>query len=163
MRPSVKAEWQEARRSFFRHRAGRQPFEVVDRIGTPVSRCWGSLKDAAPRACSPLCVSLAGGDGSRPQCPCSGPKSVRLFRRRCHTARSSIDTDRGDTFGTRRFRMQLPLTYWLELKSVTATRSTAGDVARYTLKIAYQIFYVPVDPRKLDFFRRSGAVRVPTT
>jgi mxaA protein len=61
-----------------------------------------------------------------------------------------IDTDRGDTLTDASLPHAGPLTYWLELKSVTATRSTPGDVARYTLKIAYQIFYVPVDPRKLE-------------
>lgn len=70
-----------------------------------------------------------------------------------------IDTDRGDTLTSASLPHAGQLTYWLELKSVTATHSTSGDIARHTVKIAYQIFYVPVDPHKLEIPPVSIAFR----
>jgi mxaA protein len=61
-----------------------------------------------------------------------------------------IDTDRGDTLMEASLPHPGPLTYWLELKSVAATQGTTAEGTRHTVKIAYQIFYVPIDPRKLE-------------
>ncbi len=61
-----------------------------------------------------------------------------------------IDTDRGDEIVDASLPHAGPLTYWLELKSASVSSRALGDRARHTLKLAYQIFYVPVDPHKLE-------------
>ncbi|MBS7586762.1 nonribosomal peptide synthetase MxaA [Ancylobacter defluvii] len=44
-----------------------------------------------------------------------------------------------------------PLNYWLELTDVRLTdRGTSGDAQRYALNLTYQIFYAPLEPKRLD-------------
>src|SRR5690606_25912716 len=42
-----------------------------------------------------------------------------------------------------------PVNYWLELSDVRLTSDAEGDGTIYRLKLKYQTFYAPLDPRRL--------------
>lgn len=43
-----------------------------------------------------------------------------------------------------------PLNYWLELKSVDVNEHVRGARKHYRIRFAYQTFYAPLEPRKLE-------------
>jgi mxaA protein len=43
-----------------------------------------------------------------------------------------------------------PITYWLDLTEAKVTESSSSSERRYKLKLTYQLFYVALDPRKLE-------------
>lgn len=60
-----------------------------------------------------------------------------------------IETARDDTIVPASLPRTGPSNYWLELKSVSQSTKQHGDVAVHRLKLTYQMFYAPIDPRKV--------------
>lgn len=52
-------------------------------------------------------------------------------------------------------------TYWLELRTIEQTSEPRGDGRRHTLKLTYQSFYAPIDPKKVTVPATGIAVRGP--
>lgn len=54
-----------------------------------------------------------------------------------------------------------PSNYWLEVRAVEHGWERQGDGRLHTLKITYQAFYAPIDPRKMTIPSTEIAVRGP--
>ncbi|HEX2842548.1 nonribosomal peptide synthetase MxaA [Hyphomicrobium sp.] len=54
-----------------------------------------------------------------------------------------------------------PSNYWLELRSIEHTSTHQGDGRLHRLKLVYQTFYAPIDPRKLAIPTTEITVRGP--
>ncbi len=54
-----------------------------------------------------------------------------------------------------------PSNYWLELRSIEHTSTHQGDGRVHRLKLVYQTFYAPIDPRKLLIPTTEITVRGP--
>lgn len=55
-----------------------------------------------------------------------------------------------------------PSNYWLEVRSVETSTAPHGDGRLHTLKITYQTFYAPIDPRKMTIPSAEIVVRGPS-
>jgi mxaA protein len=51
--------------------------------------------------------------------------------------------------------------YWLELRSIENVSSSRGDTRLLSLKLVYQTFYAPIDPRKVTIPTTEITVRGP--
>jgi mxaA protein len=51
--------------------------------------------------------------------------------------------------------------YWLELKSLDITTAQRGDARIHRLKLAYQSFYAPIDPKKMTIPATQITIRGP--
>lgn len=60
-----------------------------------------------------------------------------------------IETARDDTIVPASLPRTGPSNYWLELKSVSQSTKQHADGAVHRLKLTYQMFYAPIDPRKV--------------
>lgn len=54
-----------------------------------------------------------------------------------------------------------PSNYWLELRAIEHTSARNGDGRLHTLKLTYQVFYAPIDPRKQTIPASEIAFRCP--
>lgn len=54
-----------------------------------------------------------------------------------------------------------PSNYWLELRSIAQSSSRHGDGRLHKLKLTYQTFYAPIDPRKQTIPAIEIAIRGP--
>ena len=51
--------------------------------------------------------------------------------------------------------------YWLELRDIDVTSKQDGDGRLHTLKLTYQTFYAPIDPKKVTIPAAEIAIRGP--
>lgn len=54
-----------------------------------------------------------------------------------------------------------PSNYWLELRAIAQTSEQRGDGRLHTLKLTYQTFYAPIDPRKQTIPQIELTIRGP--
>lgn len=54
-----------------------------------------------------------------------------------------------------------PSNYWLELRDIAQSSARRGDGRLHTLRLTYQAFYAPIDPRKQTIPATEIAVRGP--
>lgn len=54
-----------------------------------------------------------------------------------------------------------PSNYWLELRAIAHTSEQRGDGRLHTLKLTYQTFYAPIDPRKQTIPQIELTIRGP--
>jgi mxaA protein len=72
---------------------------------------------------------------------------------------AEIETAPDDTIVPASMPRTGPSNYWLELKGVTQSTARGGDSAVHRLKLAYQTFYAPIDPRKVTIPATEITVR----
>lgn len=79
----------------------------------------------------------------------SEPRGLGHFVGDVITRTAEIDAAAGEDFVAASLPQPGQLAYWLELRDVEAASTTAGGQRRLTLRLGYQLFYVPIDTRKL--------------
>lgn len=72
-----------------------------------------------------------------------------------------IQTDPDDEIVSASLPRTGPSNYWLEIRSIAQTSERHGDGRLHKLKIEYQMFYAPIDPRKQTIPATEIAVRGP--
>lgn len=70
-----------------------------------------------------------------------------------------IDTGADDEIVPASLPRTGPSNYWLELRAIAQSSARYGDGRRHTLKLTYQAFYAPIDPRKQTIPATEIAVR----
>lgn len=72
-----------------------------------------------------------------------------------------IETDADDEIVPASLPRTGPSNYWLELSAIAHTSARQGDGRLHVLKLTYQAFYAPIDPRKQTIPAAEIAIRGP--
>lgn len=72
-----------------------------------------------------------------------------------------IETGPDDEIVTASLPRTGPSNYWLELRSLAQSSERRGEGRLHTIKLTYQAFYAPIDPRKQTIPATEIAVRGP--
>ncbi len=72
-----------------------------------------------------------------------------------------IETDADDEIVAASLPRTGPSNYWLELSAIAHTSRRHGDQRLHVLKLTYQAFYAPIDPRKQTIPATEIALRGP--
>jgi len=98
------------------------------------------------------------------------PRAFGYFLGDDMTREVVLNVDEGQSLDTASVPLPGPVNYWLELSDVRLTSDAEGDGTIYRLKLKYQTFYAPLDPRRLVIpaltlkvkgAEGTGEVRIP--
>lgn len=68
---------------------------------------------------------------------------------------AEFDGPPGEEFAQASLPQPGPVNYWLELRSIDVRSQPSGDGMHHTLRLVYQVFYAPIDPKKVVIPQRA--------